>query len=156
MDVNGTILWNDSIMGLGPDELLLGTMCGFTEVRPHAGFDLKWDEQPVVRLERTRGLTELVHAIWCRKTFERLLEELDAFAEIGWSQSEEPLPPGEFFSVYEEYMDEVRKQDHSGAACGVTASWFRCLSTLRGCGHSIVTNSFGMDTHRVLLRSVPD
>lgn len=168
MDVNGTILWNDSIMNMGPDEILLGTMFGFTEVRPRKPLDVKWGNEPPLRLEETQILKQLMHDIakgdsavlhgfWKRDQCERLMAELVSSADLGWVGHPGCFSSQEFFSVYKDYMAELRRQDQEqGDSGGITGSWFRCLAALRESRHAVVINSFGMDTHRVVIKSARD
>jgi len=169
MDVNGTILWNDSIMDIGPAEILLGTMFGFTEIRPRRGFDMNWGGQPTVRVEETQvikpllmkiaeGDNSLVHEFWKRDKFSDLMQQVGSNAELGWVGKPESFSSEEFFNVYEEYMRELHKQERAQGkdACGITVSWFKCVSKLRQGGHAIVVNTYGMDSHKVVIRSCRD
>mmetsp|Transcript_14955 Transcript_14955/g.41365 ORF Transcript_14955/g.41365 Transcript_14955/m.41365 type:complete len:275 (+) Transcript_14955:110-934(+) len=168
MDVNGTILWDDTIMCLGQEEVLLSTMFGCIEVRPWASFAFAWDTQRTVRLElgKPKTLKQLVHdlangdmrfyrSFWSSASCVRLLSELAAFGETRWTSShgpdQPPLSPEGFSDLFCSYMEEMERQVVSQ---GMTASWFKCLAMLREGGHSVVIQSFGMDTHRVVRNSV--
>jgi len=169
MDVNGTILWNDSIMGQGPDEMLLGTMYGFTEVRPRKQFDFKWGGQQPVTLNTAQNLKQLLndiakgdnkmlHDFWRKEQSEAFMAMIGQDADLGWVGKPGIFTSEEFFSVYRDYMDELHQQaaKQGAAACGITTSWFRCLAALREGMHAVVINSFGMDTQRVVVRSARD
>lgn len=165
MDVNGTILWSDGTMGLDPESLLLSTLCGFTEVKPRTILDFVWREQPTVRLDQTRTLKDFIYdvchgdetltkTVWMRTNFESLIKELGAKADLSWKNGGD-VTPAKFFDIHLKYMTEMLvHQDSLG--CGVIPSWFECLKRWRGAGHVFVLNSFGLDTHAVLSRSVPD
>mmetsp|Transcript_39342 Transcript_39342/g.117702 ORF Transcript_39342/g.117702 Transcript_39342/m.117702 type:complete len:449 (-) Transcript_39342:27-1373(-) len=170
MDVNGTILWDDTIMGLGQEEVLLSTMMACIEVRPSASQDFVWESKRTVRLDpdKPKSIKQLVHEIsegdkvfyrsfWSLKTSERLLTELVPFGEIRWTsgiaEEKPPLSVQGFSDMFHSYMEEIKQQVVSQ---GMTASWFRCLEMLREGGHSVVLQSFGMDTHRVVRHSVDD
>jgi len=171
MDVNGTILWDDTIMNLGQEEVLLSTMMGCIVVRPHAALDFIWDARRTVRLElnKPKSLKELVHDLsggdtsfyrcfWNTANCKRLLEDLSRYGEIRWTTSggfpeKPPLSPQGFADLFQSYMEEMEKQN---VAQGMTASWFRCLDMCRKGGHAAVIQSFGMDTHRVVRKSVTD
>jgi len=170
MDVNGTILWDDTIMGLGQEEVLLSTMMSCIEVRPRASLDFVWDAERTVRLEleKPKTLKQLVYDVadedkafyrnfWTLKNCERLLADLVPLGEIGWTSGETPqkasLTPQGFSDLYHSYMEEMQKQV---GAQGMTASWFRCLDMLREGHHAAILQSFGMDTHRVVRHSVDD
>jgi len=169
MDVNGTILWNDSIMGLGPDELLLGTMFGFTEIQPRRPFELTWDETHSVIVDRLWNLRELLHALsagderlfhdfWNVDECRILMDKLVQHADLKWCGKPGLVTTEEFFAVYRDYMMELHKQEkeQGAAACGITESWFRCCAALREGHHAPVINSFGMDTQKVVMRSARD
>mmetsp|Transcript_49776 Transcript_49776/g.160934 ORF Transcript_49776/g.160934 Transcript_49776/m.160934 type:complete len:575 (-) Transcript_49776:252-1976(-) len=165
MDVNGTILWSDSIMGHGPNEILLGTMFMFAEVRPRKPFEVTWGNQPTIKVEKrqmvkqllndlAKGDNDILHEFWQRNVCERFMNMLMRDADLGWSGHEATFSSQEFFSVHSGYMESLRKQDSKGAAShGIATSWFRCLSMLQRGRHAIVINSFGMDTYKVVLRS---
>mmetsp|Transcript_96510 Transcript_96510/g.270108 ORF Transcript_96510/g.270108 Transcript_96510/m.270108 type:complete len:546 (-) Transcript_96510:260-1897(-) len=169
MDINGTILWNDSIMEMGPAEILLGTMFGFTEIRPRRPFDMNWKQQPKVKVEKTqvlkqlltniaRGDNQLVHEFWKRDKFSDLMAQVGSNAELGWVGKTDSFSAKEFFTVYQGYMEELHKQERAQGkdACGVTVSWFKCVSKMRQGRHAIVINTFGMDSHKVVIRSCRD
>lgn len=169
MDVNGTILWSDSIMGLGPSELVLEAMYGFAQVRPRRPFEFKWRDQPPIKLERPQMLKQLMHELSDndKEVFHsflntdiccELLQQLSPNANLGWSQHEGSFSPEDFLREYEGYMTELRKHDggKDPSAHGITESWFRCLRQLEEGGHAAVINSFGMDTQRVVVRSSSD
>lgn len=169
MDVNGTILWSDSIMGLGPNELVLEAMYGFAQVRPRRAFDFKWRDQPQVRLEKPHVLKQLIHdisngdkqvfnAFLKIDTCGELLKQLASDGDLGWSQHEATFSPEDFLKDYDGYMLELRKYDggKDSSAHGITESWFRCLRKLEEGGHAAVINSFGMDTQQVVMRSSSD
>lgn len=190
MDVNGTILWDDSIMGLGPDEVILSAMFGCIEVRPKSAVDFEWeddrtseseprhwcsstapgnrkfqlvhlDQQPQLLKQvvhsMSNGDDKLYHSFWQQKRCERLLREVAHFGEVGLRSSSlegeggATLSPEGFTDLYRMYMAELTKQE---MALGITTSWFKCLSMLRDGGHSVVIQSFGMDTLRVVRNSV--
>jgi len=168
MDVNGTILWNDSIMGYGPHEILLGTMFNFTEVRPRRSFELTWDQQPTVKVEKRQMLKQLIndiakgdndvlHCFWKRDVCEKLMVLLRSSADLGWAGQPGDFSSEDFFSVHKSYMDSLKRQDQQGVpSSGITTSWFQCLRMLQRGSHAAVINSFGMDTHKVVLRSARD
>lgn len=164
MDVNGTILWDDSIMGLGPAEVLLSTMFGLLQVHPLAPCDFEWDASKRVRLEGPLGLKQLVqdiaggdngfyHGFWKGGNCERLLHELGELASIRWSQSNDLLKPEAFMDLYKRYREQMNQVvNHNG----ITASWFKCVDAMQEGGHSVIILSFGMDTRRVVLATVGD
>lgn len=168
MDVNGTILWNDSIMGMGPCEILLGTMFTFTEVRPRNKFEISWENGKVVEVSKPQQLKQLMqdcvggdldvfHEFWRKDKCEQFFKMFPNKTDLGWIGQERCFSLQEFFVVYAGYLDNMYKQTRGDCADNdIVASWFRCSAMLRRGGHSIVINSFGMDTHKVVMRSAAD
>jgi len=169
MDVNGTILWSDSIMGLGPTELVLEAMASLTQVRPKAAFEFVWPDCPPVKVEKPVDLKQLMNDISRDNkqvfashlkldTAVGMLRILEPRAEFGWGELVETFSPEEFGSAFDAYMVELRKQDSGEGVVGhgITRSWFRCLQKCKEAGHALVINSFGMDTQAVVRRSTPE
>merc|ERR1712083_897099 len=100
---------------------------------------------------------------------EELMRALCKEADLGWVGKPGRFSPEAFFSVFNEYFNEMNRQDKQQGplSSGITASWFQLCQMLReDCGiqsqtvgrirskrkddgHAIVINSFGMDTHRI-------
>lgn len=167
MDVNGTILWSDSIMGLGPSELLLEAMLALSVVHPSEPFIIRWEENPEVKVREPTVVKQLMHDISGHdKTIFHsflvldkaceLLRKLEGHnAKLFWNNGPEFIIE-EFVAAYEGYVRQLRKQGSSREHHGITNSWFRCLRQLQDGGHTAVINSFGMDTQKVVVRSVAD
>lgn len=172
MDVNGTILWNDTVMDQCPEKVLLGTMLGFVEVRPQRPFFVTWGEQPRLRLARPRSLklllqdlargdNERFHEFWQRERCEEILAQLCLSADLGWVGQTGCFSSKEFFSAYQDYWGELQKleKEQGPVSKGITSSWFHCFNSLRAdkeSRHAVIINSFGMDTQHVVVRSVID
>lgn len=163
-DVNGTLLWDDTVSGKGMSEVLLSTMFRFAEVRPRDASDFTWDDRPAVHLDKRMTLRQLVSEIsnkdadfytrfWNNANCSHFLRELAAQADFGWQNDRCCLTHESFFYAYQEYMDEMRQYVSMD---GITSSWFEVWERLRDEGHIAVLNSFGVDTQRVVARSVPD
>mmetsp|Transcript_115960 Transcript_115960/g.368823 ORF Transcript_115960/g.368823 Transcript_115960/m.368823 type:complete len:570 (+) Transcript_115960:43-1752(+) len=166
MDVNGTILWSDSIMGLGARELLLEAMLGLAEVYPHEPFEIQWEEQPEVKLSAKTVMKQLMHDIsdgdksifHLFLTLEKtcvLLRRVLLNAKLTWANGGE-FTIEDFVVAYEGYVLQLRKQETGREHHGITTSWFRCLKQLQDGGHTAVINSFGMDTQKVVVRSAEE
>jgi len=164
MDVNGTILWDDTMMGQGPTQVLLSTMFGLLQMRPWAPCEFEWDGRRKVRLEQPQVLKQLVqdiaggdggvyHEFWKAANCERFLRELCELADVSWTLTKEVLTPQGVMDEYERYRDELQRHSQDQP---LVASWFRCMQSMRQAGHSLIIQSFGMDTRRVVLMSVGD
>mmetsp|Transcript_93871 Transcript_93871/g.297953 ORF Transcript_93871/g.297953 Transcript_93871/m.297953 type:complete len:450 (-) Transcript_93871:64-1413(-) len=163
-DVNGTLLWDDTVSNKGMAEVLLSTMFRFTEVRPREPCDFSWEGRPPVRLEKQVTLRQLVSEIsnkdseyyarfWNQDTCSRFLQELSAQADLGWLNDRSSLTQESFLKTYQEYLRQLHEHVSED---GITNSWGQVWDYLRNDGHLAVLNSFGIDTHRVVARSVPD
>jgi len=63
-----------------------------------------------------------------------------------------PLNAEDFVSLYHDYLQMIAGSVDSN---GLTRSWFRCCESLKA-QHSIMLNSFGVDTRKVVLASGSD
>merc|ERR1712032_805485 len=98
--------------------------------------------------------SEFYTEFWSDATCRRFLEQLCKTAHVSWLQDATRLTPERFFAVFAEYLEELHR--HATTADGITRSWFSCFDALKDGGHTVVLNSFGVDSQRVLMRSVPD
>jgi len=170
MDVNGTILWDDSIMGLGPHEVILSAMCACIEFRPRDSVNFVWSDDTgmskTVKLEKPQKLKQVVNSLsggdercyrdfWDLHRCERLIKEISSLGDIGWTSDtngqQEAVSSDGFTARFQTYMTEISSQ---GLERSMPNSWFTCLAMLRDGCHSIIIQSFGMDTLRVLKSSV--
>lgn len=164
-DVNGTVVWDDTVRGKGAGEVLLGTMFRFAEVRPGPeGFAFGWEDKPPVLVEKNEDLRGLVNRIsnkdndfyqrfWTLATCREFLDKLSQSAKIGWLRNDDTTFPAAFFTAYDQNLEEIKKH---ALVDGIPESWFTCYDYLLNAGHTVVLNSFGVDTFRVMTRVVPD
>jgi len=163
-DVNGTLVWDDTVSGKTEAEVLMMTMFRFAEVRPRAEFHFAWEQRSTVRVSKPVTLRQLVSEIangdndyyqqfWTSSNCEKFLKSICEVADIGWLYDSATLPPERFNSVYQEYLNEVRRHGTDG---GVTRSWLACCRELVRASHAVVLNSFGVDSQRVVERCVPN
>jgi len=162
MDVNGTILWDDSVIGLSAGGLLLNTLFGFIKIRPHAPGSFAWGADKTVQLTTPQVLSYIVQSLGGDAKFFRdfwdphlcceFLRKLSELGEISWSLHGHRVDPDEFHTQYETYLAELLKQSNSG----ITGSWLRCFNEMRREGHKVVIMSFGVDSARVLPNSVTE
>jgi len=176
MDVNGTILSSDTIMELDSKQLLLNTLCGFVEVRPRAACQVAFQGR-AIQLEKPVMLKQLIldhntngvassrqtaaerAKTFTREWLEKLILALSEVADIGWYQKEGEFQPSEFLEALDQHLACLADHDDtngSPSSSGLTASWMRCVQSLRQEKQTIVLNSFGVDAHRVLVHSRPD
>jgi len=165
MDVNGTIAWEDTISNKNMSSTLLSTLFRFVEVSPRKAFDFKWMSQPAVRVEkRTQILRILVRSVcgenydiefsfWnydcCRKFLSMMMNS----ADLHWVGKKAKIKEEDFFEVYEDYLAMIQRNATND---GVSRSWHEVYKFLAGGHHATVLNSFGVDSRRVVMRTMLD
>eukprot|EP00928_Gymnodinium_smaydae_P062956 TRINITY_DN46679_c0_g1_i1.p1 TRINITY_DN46679_c0_g1~~TRINITY_DN46679_c0_g1_i1.p1 ORF type:complete len:545 (-),score=67.48 TRINITY_DN46679_c0_g1_i1:257-1891(-) len=165
MDCNATIISSDSISGKGMSEVLLGTMLQMMRVRPTQPFELVWDENRTAKIEKSMDLKQVVKLLggndnafythfftWQRCT--RLFDLILAATEIVWANRiDTSFSLDGFKDMYERYLISLvgGTDEH-----GITQSWYKLYTNLSAGGHSVILNSFGMDTRKVIARTVLD
>jgi hypothetical protein len=163
MDVNSTIVCNDSVQSKDLSASLLSTMFELMELSPKAGFEFAWGSCPPVSVQKKQSLKKLVKDITAsnsdayRSFFSEatccgFMSELLAHADIRWSDALDPLGVDDFIGMFKEYMGTISGGIDSN---GITQSWFRCFDALSR-EHALMLNSFGVDTRKVILATTPD
>merc|ERR1712014_530270 len=163
MDVNSTIVCNDSVQSKDLSASLLSTWVELMELSPKEAFDFGWGCCSAVRVQKKQSLKKLVKDItasdndayrsfFSEATCQSFISQLAAFADIRWSDTIDPLGLEEFCSMFEEYRATISAGIDSN---GITKSWFRCFDALSR-DHVLMLNSFGVDTRKVLLATTPD
>jgi hypothetical protein len=163
MDVNSTIVCNDSVQSKDMSASLLSTMFELMELTPRTTFNIGWGDCKPVNVAKKCSIKKLVKDITssdqpayksffsednCRMFF----DELSTKADIRWAEGSKPLDVNAFMSLYNEYKETISNGIDSD---GIVTSWFRCYDKLRE-GHSLMLNSFGVDTRKVILATDPD
>lgn len=166
MDVNSTIVCNDTVQGKNLAETLTGTMFEFIEFRPYASFELHYEcEWPLltVRVEKVKTLKQLVKEVtadnhdaysgfWHGNNSRRFFQELTTKGRMNFASESVNLTPERFESLFQKYYTALEKETTKDGIC---ASWFRVFEKLKD-RNSLVLNSFGVDTRKVVLATVPD
>jgi hypothetical protein len=163
MDVNSTIVCNDSVQSKDLSASLLSTMFELMELSPRAGFEFAWGSCPPVSVQKKQSLKKLVKDItasngdayrsfFSEATCRGFMSELLAFADIRWSDALDPLGVDDFVGMFNEYRGTISGGIDSN---GITQSWFRCFDALSK-EHALMLNSFGVDTRKVILATSPD
>jgi len=163
MDVNSTIICNDSVQSKDLSASLLSTMFELMELSPKEAFDFGWGCCSAVRVQKKQSLKKLVKDItasdndayrsfFSEATCRSFISQLAAFADIRWSDALDPLGLEEFCSMFEGYKATISAGIDSN---GITKSWFRCFDALSR-EHVLMLNSFGVDTRKVLLATTLD
>lgn len=166
-DVNGTIVWDDTVRGKDMSEVLLSTMFRFAEIRPRAAdgpLDFVWQDKPAISVAKPEDLRGLINrisnkdndfyqAFWTLQTCEKFVNTVASVADLAWHKEEGTIDPAQFFNEYRGNLDEIRR---SSMKDGIPQSWLRCFTQLVQEGHSVILNSFGVDTHRVIAQVVND
>merc|ERR1712187_335920 len=139
MDVNSTIICNDSVQSKDLSASLLSTMFELMELSPKAAFDFGWGSCPPVSVQKKQSLKKLVKDItasdsdayrsfFSEVTCRSFFSQLAAFADIRWSDALDPLPVEEFASMFEEYKGTISNGIDNN---GIIQSWFRCYDALK-------------------------
>lgn len=166
MDVNSTIMCNDTSTGKDLHASLLSSMFELIEVSPFGSLELAWETNEPIILARSTTLKNLVKMLtdnnkesysgfWREDNCRRLLDTLASRADIRWLSRADPQPVnaegfcGDFRKYLKDFFDRVTES-------GITRSWFHCYDSLRHGSNAVVLNSFGVDTRKVVLSTVPD
>jgi hypothetical protein len=163
MDVNSTIVCNDTVQSKDTDASLLSTMFEMLDVHPRKGLEFGWGSCPPVPVPKRCSLKKLVKDITAKdkdayKTFfseancRAFLAELSSHADVRWTDSVDNVTVDEFARSFREYLKTISDGVDSD---GITRSWFRCADLLKA-NHSLMLNSFGVDTRKVVLATAPD
>mmetsp|Transcript_13579 Transcript_13579/g.29882 ORF Transcript_13579/g.29882 Transcript_13579/m.29882 type:complete len:458 (+) Transcript_13579:107-1480(+) len=164
MDVNSTIVCNDSVQGKDISATLLSTMFEFIELRPESAFDFQWESHAPVNISKAKSLKTVMKDLtkddnqaystfFTQARCLRFLEELAYHGEIRWSSRPGKLTREVFMEAYNDYLEAVAKDINKD---GITTSWFKVWDSLKEGRHTVVLNSFGVDTRKVILATVPD
>merc|ERR1712232_135081 len=165
MDCNATIISMDSISGKDMAEILLGTMFQMLKVEPQEPFEFVWDERPAVKVEKAMEMKQLVKKIagtddlFYKHFFKwdnciKILNSVVTLANVTWAnRSNAPFNLEHFQTMYDRYLVSlVGGTDEEG----ITQSWYKLYTNLTAGGHGIVLNSFGVDTRKVIVKTVAD
>jgi len=163
MDVNSTIVCNDTVQGKDLAGTLLSTIYEFVEFRPRSAFELAWDSHPPVRIEKAKTLKQLVKevtsnshesygAFWTEPTCWRFFRELVPRGELRWVGEDKLMTEEGIQQLFQEHLTSLQKVTTKD---GIASSWFRVFESLKG-HHTLVLNSFGVDTRKVILATVPN
>jgi hypothetical protein len=163
MDVNSTILCNDSVQGKDLAGTLLSTIFEFVELKPTDPFDLDFDGHPTQNVSKTRTLKQLVKEVtgddhkasanfFTEASCWRFYEELASRGQMRWLGEGEDLTLEAARKLFNHYLGALEKVQTKD---GLAQSWFRVFDSLRE-RDTMVLNSFGVDTRKVILATVPD
>lgn len=163
MDVNSTIVCNDSVQGKDISATLISTMMEFIELKPIEPFTFEWDTFEPIRVEKMKTLKTLVKDItgkdhdayasfWSVPRCCRFFDRLATQGSICWTNGQ-PLSQEAFMTDYQQYLTSVGNDISKD---GITRSWFNVFARLQAGNHTVVLNSFGVDTRKVVLATLPD
>lgn len=163
MDVNSTIVCNDTVQGKDVRASLLTTLFDTIEFSPAQPFDLEWGGLAPVRVDRAQTLKKITSLLtpsrqdaqlfWSEGACWDLIAALQAQGDLRWAFREKSLRLEEVQMAFESYLHSATTQTTKD---GITSSWFSAFEELRAGGHAVVLNSFGTDTWKVVLATVPD
>lgn len=165
MDCNATIVSMDSISNKGMSEVLLGTMFQMIFLEPEAAFNFAFDERAAVKVDKRMDFKQLVKKVagddneyyvhfftWENCT--RIINSISALTRIMWAnRADQPFNIETFKQMYDHYLVSlVGGTDEEG----ITKSWYRLVENMNAGGHSPILNSFGVDTRKVIVKTVRD
>jgi hypothetical protein len=164
IDVNSTIISVDSASGKDMSSVLLGTMFEFITVSPTETFTFEWDARPAVKFEKTMTLKQLAKKIagddkryysefYSHENCVEFIRSLCKLAAVDWSTHDRPFTIKHFKDRYNQYLVSLVG---STTEEGITKSWFQLYTTLKTGGHCIMMNSYGVDTRKVIHKTVSD
>jgi ABC-type uncharacterized transport system auxiliary subunit len=163
MDVNSTIICNDSVQSKDLSASLLSTMFELMQINPKTAFDLTWGSCPPVNVQKKQSMKKLVkeltahdsdlyRSFFSEATCRDFFSTVANLADVRWSDALPPLSVEDFVHMFQDYLLSISGGIDSN---GITQSWFRCYDVLKA-RHSVMLNSFGVDTRKVILATDPD
>jgi len=167
MDVNGTIVWDDTLAKQSSAETLLTTMFRLVRVVPRNPFELVWESQPVVHVQEQIHLKSLVSEVsnndnefhinfWNYPTCRKFIKTVIEFADLHWHQSGDIVTEDEFFTIYADYL---RQFESYSTHDRIARSWYDIYNFIRysgGAGHAVILNTFGVDSRKIIMNTLTD
>jgi len=164
MDVNSTIVSTDSVQGKGLEEGLLSVMFELIEFKPKEAFNLDWGALPQLRIEqKPKPLKSYVKemtgkdakaytAFWQADNCMKFVNELSTMGDMKWVTQQETsvITLEDFNTIFNEYLVSLEK---TPTVNGIARSWFKVFENIKT-EHSVVLNSFGVDTLKVVKSTV--
>jgi hypothetical protein len=164
MDVNSTVISVDAITGKDMSYILLCTLLERIKFRPRGEQTFQWfgfDPIIVKKEMSAKGLAkkmfggnkEFYDEFYTLPNCKRLLELIADVADMSWAQEGKPPWTMETFQKeYEYYLVALAGGTDDD---GIARSWFKCVEDMAK-DHCIMINSFGVDTRKLLVKSVRD
>jgi len=164
MDVNSTIICTDSVSDKDMSDILLSTMFEFIELVPKDKFEFNFEEKTPLKIDKKISLKQIAKKIakddkkYYKSFYDydrclRFIDEVLKHGHIKWITKEEKLTVEEFCAMFEEYLTTIVGGANKE---GITNSWFVVYKALQANHHSVVINSFGVDTRKVTTHTVSD
>eukprot|EP00928_Gymnodinium_smaydae_P024047 TRINITY_DN19598_c0_g1_i1.p1 TRINITY_DN19598_c0_g1~~TRINITY_DN19598_c0_g1_i1.p1 ORF type:complete len:404 (-),score=34.85 TRINITY_DN19598_c0_g1_i1:267-1478(-) len=164
IDVNATILLEDTMEEKGASEVVLTTL--FTKAQAQAKEEVEFrflDFAPVM-IKKSISLKKLMQKVckgdkqfmvgfWKAEVCDQFFRGVCAIADIIWEPTSASLNIDEFWVMYKKYK---LCAETCPTVAGIPMSWFECFDYLRARDHSIVINSFGFDSRKILYNTVID
>lgn len=171
MDVNSTIVCNDSVQGKDAAASLLGTMFECIQFQPAQPVELEWKSYSKVSINKARTLKSLVKdmaadkdsyaGFWSEEICFSFVGELLSKGAVTWVGDSEGVTVESFRKSFQEYLTTIADSTDKE---GIVKSWYQVyadlttghLSPTDDSQHVIFLNSFGVDTRRVVTSTVAD
>merc|ERR1712060_117132 len=90
---------------------------------------------------------------WQLETCQQLLEELNELGDVSWVSQAGHITADKFTEQFNGYLKKVCDDL---VTSGISSSWFKCYDNLCKGDNVVILNSFGVDTRKVILATVPD
>jgi len=168
MDINSTIISVDSVSRRDMSQLVLGTMFEFITLTPLQPFNYQWEDStaswPNVEVKKAMSLKKLVKGI-CKDKKEfydrfytydncvKILTSVPDDSTLTWSQQDKPVSLDSFKELFDRYAVSLVGGTTQE---GITQSWFKTYEKQSAAGHSLILNTFGMDSRKVIIKTVDD
>lgn len=163
MDVNSTIVCNDTVQSKDLASTLRSTMFEFVEFQPREPMDFKWKDLPETKIAKMKNLKAIVKDVtgqnreayasfWDQQQCDAFFETLQEKGTVRWAGQEGELNLSDYGKMFDEYLVALKKDIDR---YGIASSWYTCYRSLQA-KDVVMLNSFGVDTRKVVLATVAD
>eukprot|EP00928_Gymnodinium_smaydae_P062638 TRINITY_DN46453_c0_g1_i1.p1 TRINITY_DN46453_c0_g1~~TRINITY_DN46453_c0_g1_i1.p1 ORF type:complete len:438 (+),score=77.77 TRINITY_DN46453_c0_g1_i1:116-1429(+) len=163
VDVNSTIMCNDTSADKDLNANLLSVMFELIEFKPTGAVDLLWRDASPVKVQKTMTLKQLVKEVtqcdheayslfWQLATCVDFIDELLKLGKVQWSSQAGSVSGESFLILFHHYLKDVSDDLVQGG--GIASGWFHFFAFLQQRSAAVVLNSFGVDTNKVVVSTV--
>lgn len=165
MDVNSTIVCVDTVSGKDMSHTILSTMSEFLTFTPATkeAVAVEVIDGRVGEVKKAKALKGIVKDVigkdlpvynefWSEANVSGLITRLMDLGKLTWIGSDTSMTLDLFMGLFRNYIQKMGNATHKD---GIASSWFKCFEAMKT-KHSVILNSFGVDTRKVILASTPD